>query len=321
LPEGALELGRVSNLDPLAAEAESLGGRVTRRLPLVNPWTGRIHQSGNAGDSRDCVLEQLPPLPDEVRADAGDPREIPPGSRETGDEPQPDRIREHHEDNGNRAGRALGDKGPTSGGHEAFPKRFITRGITVVREPPDPVDLPRGLRMGEYWHCDECNEKAEERAGELHWILSSARASTDGGIVRLRALAVLRLITRSKTVGSSTGRSAGFAPLRIRSTYHAVRRQIASKFGAYVMRQPAATNCRWSHIEGSRWRRARSAMTGTFAAPSNIASPGTTSACARSRVIAMNAPGKSSGVRTETNWSWSPKRAAAARISARKRCP
>ena len=49
-------------------------------------------------------------------------------------------------------------------------------------------------------------------------ISSSARTSTDGGIVRPRALAVLRLMTNANLVGRSTGRSAGFAPRRILST-------------------------------------------------------------------------------------------------------
>src|SRR5438876_9254744 len=51
-----------------------------------------------------------------------------------------------------------------------------------------------------------------------YWITSSARPSSDGGIVRPRALAVLRLTTSSNFVGRSTGRSAGLAPLRILST-------------------------------------------------------------------------------------------------------
>src|SRR5262245_27732593 len=48
-----------------------------------------------------------------------------------------------------------------------------------------------------------------------HWITSSARASTDRGIVKPSALAVLRLMTSSNLVGCSVGRSAGLAPLRI----------------------------------------------------------------------------------------------------------
>ena len=49
-------------------------------------------------------------------------------------------------------------------------------------------------------------------------ITSSARWSTDGGRVMPSALAVARLITSSKVVGCSMGRSPGFAPFRILST-------------------------------------------------------------------------------------------------------
>src|SRR5215469_4830172 len=57
-----------------------------------------------------------------------------------------------------------------------------------------------------------------------HLITLSALASTLGGTVRPIWLAVLRLITSSNFVGCSTGRSAGFAPFRILSTYLAARR-------------------------------------------------------------------------------------------------
>ncbi len=49
-------------------------------------------------------------------------------------------------------------------------------------------------------------------------ITSSARASSGGGTSRPSALAVLRLIASSYLVGACTGRSAGFSPLRMRST-------------------------------------------------------------------------------------------------------
>ena len=52
----------------------------------------------------------------------------------------------------------------------------------------------------------------------LHSITSSARASSVGGTSRPSALAVLRLMTSSYLVGACTGRSAGFSPLRMRST-------------------------------------------------------------------------------------------------------
>ena len=56
------------------------------------------------------------------------------------------------------------------------------------------------------------------RGAGTYWITWSARTRMDGGITRPRALAVFILITSSKRVGCSTGRSAGLAPLRILST-------------------------------------------------------------------------------------------------------
>ena len=52
-----------------------------------------------------------------------------------------------------------------------------------------------------------------------------ARASKSGGIVRPICFAVFKLNANSNFIGCSTGRSAGFAPLRILSTYVAARRQ------------------------------------------------------------------------------------------------
>src|SRR5262245_27504361 len=49
-------------------------------------------------------------------------------------------------------------------------------------------------------------------------ITSSAWKRRVGGIVRPRAWAVFRLMTSSKWVGCSTGRSAGLVPFRMRST-------------------------------------------------------------------------------------------------------
>jgi hypothetical protein len=70
----------------------------------------------------------------------------------------------------------------------------------------------------------ERGQHGEEDVGALsegvggHWISSSARISTDCGIVSPRAFAVFMLMTSSNLVGCSTGRSAGLAPLRILST-------------------------------------------------------------------------------------------------------
>src|SRR5262249_53098261 len=77
-----------------------------------------------------------------------------------------------------------------------------------------------------YWNCgllrprrERPRGRAAEERDELapfHSITSSASASNLSGISRPSALAVLRLITSSNFVGSITGRSPGFSPLRMR---------------------------------------------------------------------------------------------------------
>jgi hypothetical protein len=57
-----------------------------------------------------------------------------------------------------------------------------------------------------------------------YWMISSARTRIDCGMVNPRALAVLRLRIISNFVGCSIGKSPGFAPFTIRSTYVAARR-------------------------------------------------------------------------------------------------
>jgi hypothetical protein len=57
-------------------------------------------------------------------------------------------------------------------------------------------------------------EERDERA-PVHWTSSSARISNASGTSRPSALAVLRLMTSSTFTDCCTGRSEGFAPLRI----------------------------------------------------------------------------------------------------------
>src|SRR6516165_1861068 len=68
-------------------------------------------------------------------------------------------------------------------------------------------------------------EKRDEVAPPHHSITSSARSKIDCGTVRPSALAVLRFTAISNLVGSCTGRSPGFSPRRMRSTYEAARRK------------------------------------------------------------------------------------------------
>jgi hypothetical protein len=66
-------------------------------------------------------------------------------------------------------------------------------------------------------------------AGEKnhHSNTSSARTSTDGGMAMPSAFAVLAFTASSNLVGCSTGRSAGFAPLRTLTTIVPACRHIA----------------------------------------------------------------------------------------------
>jgi hypothetical protein len=68
--------------------------------------------------------------------------------------------------------------------------------------------------------------------GCAYSINSSALVSRIGGTVRPSAFAVLRLMMNSNLLGNSTGRSAGFAPLRILSTRAAARLYISVWFGS-----------------------------------------------------------------------------------------
>jgi hypothetical protein len=108
-------------------------------------------------------------------------------------------------------------------GSEAKP---IPGAIRIAwRQKAYSEDLPRLGLGGERRGKQNGTRASKERATVYHSITSSARPSSDGGIVRPRALAVLRLMTSSNFVGCSTGRSAGLAPFRILSTITAARRR------------------------------------------------------------------------------------------------
>src|SRR5216683_2459045 len=83
-------------------------------------------------------------------------------------------------------------------------------------------------------------------------ITSSARASNDGENSRPITFATLRFTTRSNSVGCSTGRSMGFAPCRILSTYSAARRNKFAVLGPYDINPPLTTYSRKPCMVGSR---------------------------------------------------------------------
>src|SRR5262245_40311103 len=100
-----------------------------------------------------------------------------------------------------------------------LPYRIVGECRQEHADAPYPLALLRARR-------ERPSRRAAEKRDELaplHSITSSARARRVGGTSRPSALAVLRLTTNSNLVPCCTGRSAGFAPLRILSTKLAER--------------------------------------------------------------------------------------------------
>src|SRR5262245_20537238 len=86
--------------------------------------------------------------------------------------------------------------------------------------PLSPVATQHSLPSGRYSLLGPDFHRLDRAsfAWRTHSITSSTRASRLSGTVSPSALAVLRLMTSSYLVGACTGRSAGFSPLRMRST-------------------------------------------------------------------------------------------------------
>jgi hypothetical protein len=109
-------------------------------------------------------------------------------------------------------------------GHVRFaPKSDRENGFpqTVMSALPPKADMcsaTRDVRFGP--KADSCTAAKQHRYSST----SSARVSNCDGIIRPSDRALLRLITSSNLTGSSIGRSPGFAPFRILSTYFAERR-------------------------------------------------------------------------------------------------
>src|SRR5262249_16789586 len=82
-------------------------------------------------------------------------------------------------------------------------------------DAPHPFGLLRARRERP---CASCAAEERDELAALHSITSSATSRRSRGISRSRPLAVLRLMTSSNFVGACTGRSAGLAPRRMRST-------------------------------------------------------------------------------------------------------
>jgi alkylated DNA repair dioxygenase AlkB len=101
-----------------------------------------------------------------------------------------------------------------------------------VKPAPDPAEPGPSTadQPSPYGLCTSRDPKPRpggERSVPGVSMSVSALSSRPRGTVSPRARAVLRLMTSSSLVGSSTGRSAGRAPLKILSAYLAARRYIS----------------------------------------------------------------------------------------------
>jgi hypothetical protein len=108
-----------------------------------------------------------------------------------------------------RGQRSTSVRGQTEKSGRAIGKSALPSGTDIVSLASQVRKVPRG-------DLSRCSNVREQSCG--YSITSSARASRLGATSRPSDLAVLRLITSLYLVGCCTGRSAGFSPLRMRST-------------------------------------------------------------------------------------------------------
>jgi hypothetical protein len=207
------------------------------------------------------LVENLQPLGTDVRAKDAVAGDISSRSGEAWHEPGAHGIANRDHDDGNRGGGLLGretcgravgrndiHRAPNErrrGLGEPFRHSVAMRIVEdyvaafEVPEIPQPVpegvppervvddadarDLRRLLRARRERPRGRTPEQRDERAAP-HSITSSARSRMDVGTWRPIALAVLRLTAISNFTGACTGKSLGFSPLRMRSTYEPARR-------------------------------------------------------------------------------------------------
>jgi hypothetical protein len=102
---------------------------------------------------------------------------------------------------------------PRSAQGYSLPIRLVSASRDVRSTPKADIRFQRNM-------CRDVPkaDKVHRSKMACYSITSSAIAITPEGMVRPSALAVFRLMARSNLVGCSTGKSAGFSPLRMRPT-------------------------------------------------------------------------------------------------------
>src|SRR6185295_13388701 len=89
----------------------------------------------------------------------------------------------------------------------------------LAKQPPAPQPRDVGMRS------------QEPLRQQCHSITRSARARSEAGSLMPSVRAAARSTTKSYLSGCSIGMSAGFAPLRMRSTWAAARRGLLERLG------------------------------------------------------------------------------------------
>ena len=117
-----------------------------------------------------------------------------------------------------RFGGAVSGMSPPAGLRDPAGPHHAAPG-TPVRKETEQASCERiRCRDGVALLCRYVETTCVLRQLAAYSMTSSARASSVSGTVSPSALAVFRLITSSYLVGACTGSSAGFVPLRMRST-------------------------------------------------------------------------------------------------------
>jgi hypothetical protein len=96
-------------------------------------------------------------------------------------------------------------------------RKPILRALLIADKPcgwlPEPIrEFLRAMA------CSRGGAEPCDHLAAIYSMTSSARASSVGGTSRPSAFAVFRFMTSSYFTGACTGSSAGFSPLRMRST-------------------------------------------------------------------------------------------------------
>jgi hypothetical protein len=91
----------------------------------------------------------------------------------------------------------------------------VAASLSASPQLAESIRVAKGFRVVPIGDLSRCGNVGGQTYG--YSMTSSVMASTPGGMLRPSALAVFMLMTSSNLVGSCTGSSAGFPPLRMRS--------------------------------------------------------------------------------------------------------